>query len=127
MMDRYLELWAAYRTGGLDAFLVHCAPDLVVEEYAGVPGAQTWQGHDGMREMWRRWEEGFDGFEFEPVGEPQQLTESAFARGVRVHGVGRGSGVVVDWDLVMVSVLRDGLCVHQFLVDTMEEARARVS
>lgn len=128
MMDRYLEAWAAYQEKGVEAFLERCAPDLVAEEYAGAPGAQVWHGPEGLREMWSRWEQDFDGFLFEPVGEPEQISERAIARGIRVRGTGRGSGVEVDWSLVMVTVLRDdGLVVHQFLVDTMEEARARVS
>ena len=128
MIDRYLEGWRAYEEKGLEAFLERCAPDLVAEEYAGAPGAQIWHGHQGMREMWARWTQDFEGFQFEPKGEPQQIGERAFARRVRVRGTGRGSGVEVDWELIMVSVLReDGLIAHQFLVDSLEEARARVS
>ena len=128
MMERYLEVWRVYSEQGIEAFLEHCAPDVVVEEYAGAPGAQVWHGREGVREMWGRWAQDFDGFLFEPVGEPQQIAERAFARGIRVRGTGRGSGVEVDWKLFIVSVLRDdGLVVHQFLVDTMEEARARVA
>ena len=128
MMDRYLEVWRVYEEDGLEGFLGMCAPDLVAEEYAGAPGAQAWHGHDGLREMWRRWVTEFDGFQFEPKGEPQQIGPTAFVRRVRVRGTGRTSGAEVDWDLVMGSVLsEDGLVVHNFLVDTLEEARARVA
>jgi ketosteroid isomerase-like protein len=123
----YLRAWRAYSEEGLEAFLERCAPDIVVEEYAGAPGAQVWHGREGLREMWSRWAQDFEGFLFEPKGEPEQIADQAFARRVRVRGTGRGSGVKVDWNLVMVSVLRDdGLVAHQFLVDTVEEARARV-
>ena len=127
MMDRYHEVWRVYSEQGLEAFLEHCTDDLVAEEYAGAPGAQVWHGRDGLREMYARWEQDFDGFLFEPTDDPVQISEDAIARRVRVRGKGRMSGVEVDWDLVMVTVLRDGLVAHQFLVDTMEEARARVA
>ena len=126
MMQRYLEIWGIYRERGIEAAVEHFAPDVVVEEYDGAPGAQTWHGRAGLLEMWRRWQEGFDDFEFEPQGAPVQLRADAFAVPVRVRGTGRGSGVTVDWNLIMVSVMRDGLVAHQALVDTMEQARARV-
>ena len=128
MIEKYLEAWRAYSDEGLEAYLERCAPDIVSEEYEGVPGAEIWHGPEGVRAMWSRWEQDFEGFLFEPLGAPEQLTREAIARRVRVRGTGRGSGVEVDWELVMVSVLReDGLVVHQFLVDSMDEARARVS
>jgi len=126
-MDRYLEIWGTYAAEGFEAFLKHVADDVVVEEYTGVPGAQVWHGKDGFRTMWQRWEEGFDGFAFEPRGAPEVLAEDVFATPVRVRGTGKASGIAVDWNLIMVSVLRNGLIAQQFLVDTLEEARARLA
>jgi hypothetical protein len=125
-MERYLEVWAAYLQGGIEAMLPYCAPDIVVEEYASAPGAEIWHGPDGLLKMWRRWEEDLEGFAFEPAGPPTQLARDVFAAPVRVTGTGRTSGIEVDWNLIMVSVLRDGLFVHQFLAETLEEARARL-
>ena len=126
-MDRYHEVWRIYAEQGIEAFLEHCTDDLVAEEYAGAPGAAVWHGREGLREMYSRWEQDFEDFLFEPTGDPVALTEDAIARRVRVRGRGRMSGVEVDWDLIMVTVLRGDLVAHQFLVDSMEEARARLT
>ena len=125
-MERYLEIWAAYLEGGIEGLVPVCAPDLIVDEYANVPGAERWHGVDGLRRMWARWEEDLDGFAFAPTGPPVELGEEVFAMPVRIRGTGRASGAEVDWNLIMVSVLRDGLLAHHFLTETLEEARARM-
>ena len=126
-MERYHEVWRLYSEQGVEAFLAQCTDDLIAEEYAGAPGAAVWHGRDGLREMYARWEQDFEDFLFEPTGEPVQISAEAVARPVRVRGKGRMSGVEVDWNLIMVTVLREGLVAHQFLADSMEEARARVA
>lgn len=126
-LERYFEIWGAYVEGGVEALIPYVAPDTVWEEYEAVPGAQTWHGPEGVRGVNRRWGEDFDGFGFEPAGEPAVLGPGTFSIPVRVRGTGKGSGIEVDWTLQMVTRLRDGLVTHLFFTDSLEEARARVS
>ena len=127
MMERYLEIWGAYAEGGVEALLPYVTEDTVWEEYRGAPGAQAWRGKQGVLGVNRRWQEDFDDFGFEPTGEPQVLGADTISIPVRVRGTGKGSGIDVDWDLHMVTTFRDGMVAHLYLVDSIEEARARVS
>ena len=107
MIDRYHEAWRAYSEQGLETFIERCAPDVVVEEYAGVPGAAVWHGHEGLREMWSRWEQDFAGFRFEPLGEPEQIAERAFARRLKLMREFAASQQLKDWRAVIEYWSRD--------------------
>lgn len=126
-LARYYEIWTAYSQGGVDALAPNLAEDVVWEEYRESPGAQTWHGRDGVRALYRRWEDDFEGFRFEPTGEAAEIAPAVIAIPVRVVGRGRGSGVEVDWQLFMVTRLRDGLIAQAFFADTLEEARQRLA
>lgn len=126
-LERYIEIWTRYGDGGIEALAEDVTHDVVWEEYRLSPGSQTWHGPDGVRALYQRWEDDFDSFRFEPTGAPTELGPSVVAIPVRVLGRGRGSGVEVDWELFMVTRLRDGRIAHSFFADTLEEARERIS
>lgn len=124
---RFQEAWQAYDRGGVEALLPYIGPDAVWEEYPGTPGAETWHGPDGVRGVFRRWEEDFADFRFERRGEPVALAPDTFAVRVRVHGVGRLSGAEVDIEAYHVSRVAGGLAVHGFFAPTLDDARRRMA
>lgn len=125
-LERYFEIWSTYQHEPIEEFAKCVTEDAVWEEYEGAPGAQVWHGPEGMLGVTRRWQEDFDGFGFEPAGAPEELEPDVYAIPVRVFGTGRASGLVVDWQILLVTRMRDGLVAHLFFADTMEEARERL-
>lgn len=123
----FVEAWNAYLRDGIDALLPYIADDAVWEEYEGAPGAQVWHGRDGVRALFARWQEDFDGFRLELTGEPVELAPGTFAVPVRIQGTGRLSGAQVDIQLYQGVVMRDGLAVRATFAETLDEARSRLA
>ena len=126
VVEQFRTIMAGYLRDGPDVVTEHATEDCVFEEYRLAPGATIWHGRDGVRALWRRWQEDFEGFGFEPTGEPHAIAPEVVAIPVRVRGRGRASGLEANWNLLMITRLRGGLIARSFFADTVEEARERL-
>jgi hypothetical protein len=124
-MDLVLRIWQRYSEQGVGAVEEIFTGDVVIEEWAEAPGAQSWHGHDGVHALQERWESELEGFHFEPIGEPVDLEGPFFAMLIKSVGRGRSSGVMVDWSLWMVAELRDERIAWMAYVGSLDEARAK--
>ena len=125
-MGGFEEIWLAYERHGFEALLAFVAEDVVWEEVPSAPGAQVYHGHAGLRALYDRWQQDFDGFHFERTGPTQIVAEDVVATPVNVVGRGRGSGIDVDWQLWLVTRLREGKIVHARYAESLEAAREQL-
>jgi ketosteroid isomerase-like protein len=83
-----------------------CDPEIEWIEDPTRADSRTFRGHDGVRESWERWLEGFDqyGFEIESIDD---LGERVLVTAVE-HGRGTASGVDVSARVHILCTFRDG-------------------
>ena len=81
-------------------------PEFEVVEPLEQPGAQTRYGREGVRDSIASLSEAFDEFQFEPE-RFEEIGDNVVAF-FKARGRGKGSGIVVESEVVHVWTLRDG-------------------
>lgn len=93
--------YVAFNSGGVEAILEYLDPQIewrMWEQFSREP--RIFHGHDGVREVLSLFEENYDEF----GAEPKQFIEAdeAVVVPVRLHGKSKGTGEVVNFELVHV-------------------------
>jgi len=103
----------AFSRGDLDEALANFAPDVVWEVGPEMqPDADTYRGHEGVREFWNLWRDTFEGFEL-VIEECRAVGEDHVLARTRGRGRGAGSGALVDSrPFVQLMEFRDGRVVR---------------
>jgi ketosteroid isomerase-like protein len=109
---------AAYRAGRWDEATAYLAPDVVWEVGQELPA----RGPAAVREMWSRWNDGWERLDVES----EEIIDAGDKVFVAMHYQGRGrlSGVAVDQWVFEVHTFRDGQCVSKVDFETRPEALA---
>jgi ketosteroid isomerase-like protein len=120
--DRIREAFAAYAERGVDGLVPHIHPEFVGSvppEFSAEP--DTYNGHDGIRRYFALWADAVEELGFAP----EELIEAdgAVVVMMRITGRGRGSGLPLDWPVIIRVTLRDGLIASMVPHTTLEEAR----
>jgi ketosteroid isomerase-like protein len=91
---------------GLDAALPFYDPEVIWEEAEDEPDGETYQGHDGLRALLRKWLVPFDDLRIEP----EEFIEAgeAVVMPYRFRGRERSSGRDITGPETWVFWLRDG-------------------
>jgi ketosteroid isomerase-like protein len=117
-----LDVFRAFRERDDDALYARYASDIEWD----VSGVSSWlgqplfRGHEGVREFYRQWLEGFSDYRadaHDPVAVGEQVIVTVAER-----GVGRRSGVNVERNTCAIWTVRDGLVARYKLVDSRSEA-----
>ncbi|HSJ18175.1 MAG TPA: nuclear transport factor 2 family protein [Solirubrobacterales bacterium] len=102
------EAIEAFNRGDFETALKRMHPDIEWQTLDTFPDAETYHGHEEVREFWQTWRDTFRGFrlhleECVAVGERHVLAT------FRVSGEGTGSGVAVESPAVFqLGEMRDG-------------------
>jgi ketosteroid isomerase-like protein len=120
-VDRVRESFAAFADDGVEGFVPYIHPEfvgIVPPEFSAEP--DTYTGHDGVRRYFALWADAVDDLGFAP--EDLIETDGAVVVTMRITGRGRGSGLPLDWPVVIRITLRDGLLMSMVPHATVEEA-----
>jgi uncharacterized protein len=115
--------YAAWSRGDFAASLELLHPDIEIVEAAGIPGARTYRGHEGMMQALEGVREAFDEVRFDP----REFVDAGdhVAVRVRMSGRGRGSGAEVAAEIAHVWTVIDGEAVRmEMYADWGEALRA---
>jgi ketosteroid isomerase-like protein len=115
----------AYSRGDFDAALEHFHPDIEWSVDARVqPDAQTYRGHEGVREFWHTWAEVMDDMTL-VIEECRALDERVVLAVVRARGKGAGSGIEVEsGTFAQIAEFENGLTVRTRLFGDKRHALA---
>jgi ketosteroid isomerase-like protein len=119
------ESYAAFARGDFEFLRAHADPEIEVVEPPNLPGATTYDGHEGLMRAIENWAGQWDDFQIaiERVIESGPDRVIVFARH---HGRGRASGAEVELRNVNVHTGRDGKVVRWEIFSTLDEAFAAI-
>jgi ketosteroid isomerase-like protein len=120
-VDTVLQGYEAFNRSDVEASLEILDPEIEWHTYiVPGPGGGTYQGHDGVRELWSDAQRIFGGFK----NVPEKLFESGdrVVAFVRVEGVGAKIGIAVQARLDHVHTFRDGKVFRVESFDDGDEA-----
>jgi ketosteroid isomerase-like protein len=118
----------AFARGDIDGVLALADPDIVVYMPSTLPNSGTYRGHDGYLKWMGQWLEAWEDFkidvvEMTPVGSRHVVVDT------RQHGVGVGSGIAVEQDMIYMTEIREGrfvaLQLYPAHAEALEVARRR--
>jgi ketosteroid isomerase-like protein len=121
-VERVRESFAAFARNGVEGFVPYIHPEfvgIVPPDLSAEP--DTYNGHDGVRRYFALWADAVDDLGFAP--EDFVEVDGAVLATMRITGRGRGSGLPLDWPVVVRITLRDGLLESMVPHTTVEEAR----
>jgi ketosteroid isomerase-like protein len=96
------------------------APDIELHERSDLPDAKVYRGRDETKEFWRKTQELFAEFRWEPL-EFVDLGDVIVVE-TRLVGVGRGSDVPIEAEETDVFWFRDGMLIRLAGFPTRDEA-----
>jgi uncharacterized protein len=117
------EAFAAFGRGDIESVLSLADPDVEVFVPSTLPNAGTYRGHAGYLQWIGQWLEAWEAFRVDvvamtPVGRRHVVADT------HQQGVGRGSGIPVEQDMIYMTDVRDGRVVAIHLYPTRDEAMA---
>jgi ketosteroid isomerase-like protein len=118
--------YEAFEEGGVEAILQFLDPDIEWHMSAAFTRApRVYRGHDGVREVFRFFDENIDDLR----ADPHEFIEAGdrVIVPVRLHGRAKGSGKPVAYELVQVWVGREGKAIRLVTYPDREAALADVS
>lgn len=116
--------YEAFNRGDMEAVYASLDPEVVWEEWSAAPDAQTYHGHDGVREFFDKLWESFDRVRFDPTEFIEVGDHLVVPTVVQVRG--RGSGTEARLNTVHVWTYRDGRGIRVQVSETTTEAPAAV-
>jgi ketosteroid isomerase-like protein len=109
----------------LPAFIAEfCDPEIEWVEDRSRADARVFRGHEGVRESWERWLEGFDAYGFE-VEAIEDHGDRVLVTAVE-HGRGRASGADVSARIYILCTFRAGKVLRYEEFYAQQAARAAV-
>jgi uncharacterized protein len=116
-----LHSYEAFNRGDLEEALSVMDPEIVWHTYlVPGPGGGTYQGHDGVRELWDDARNIFGDFRNEP--ERLVCAGDRLVAMVRICGWGKESGVAVEAKIAHLHTFRDGKVVRVESYEDRDEA-----
>jgi hypothetical protein len=88
------------------------ADDFVIENIEGTPVPGRFAGREGLREWARETFAGVEAGGFGFVGMPTVIAPNVFVIRQRAIGLGRETGLDIQWDMFSVSCWREGKIVY---------------
>jgi ketosteroid isomerase-like protein len=122
-VDATAAAFEAFGRGDIEGVLARADPSVVVYMPSTLPNSGTYRGHDGYLKWMGQWLEAWEEFridvvEMTPVGSRHVVVDT------HQHGVGVGSGIAVEQDMIYMTEIRDGRFVALHLYPTHAEALA---
>ena len=120
-VEKVLTGYEAFNCGDIEGSLTILHPEIEWHTYiVPGPGGGTYNGHDGVRELWSDARRVFG--EFKNV--PERLFEAGdhVVAFVRVEGVGTQSGIAVQARIAHVHTFRDGKVIRVESFEDRDEA-----
>jgi ketosteroid isomerase-like protein len=111
----------AFARGDTEGLLALADPEVVVYMPTTLPNSGTYRGHAGYLQWIGQWLEAWEDFRIEviamtPVGRRHVVVDT------HQRGVGRGSGIAVEQDMIYMTEIGDGRFVALHLYPTHDEA-----
>ena len=117
--------YAAWNRGDLAGVLDGLDPEIEWHMWSGFTRTgRVFQGHDGVREVYRSFDEGFEDFHTAP--HEFLVIHGRVVVPVTLSGVPRGGGERVSFELVQVWTVREDRAVRLDVHPTLEQARAAI-
>jgi ketosteroid isomerase-like protein len=113
--------FAAFASGGLNAVLPFCSPEIVIYTLPDWIEEPVYRGHDGFCELVERWTEDFDDFELQ-VDELRDAGDGVVVWLGYNTGRIKGTKVPINQPVGGVQRFRDGLMVEIHYFPTWPEA-----
>ena len=111
----------AYFSGDFERAFALVDPEIVWIEPTGLPGADTYHGHDGVRRSLTKFVGTWDEYRVEHH-DVTEVDDRIYLR-VRISGKGRSSGVPAQFDQFNVWTFRDGKLTRMEMFLDEDEAR----
>ena len=124
--DKFRAAIDAVNRGDIEGTLAHVHPKVAWEPPGILPDAETYRGHQGVRDWWRTMDDAFENLRLDPLGDFTELDEVHVLVPIRASGRGRQSGVEVNVAFCMLGTGRELLERMEFFPNE-EEALAAVA
>jgi len=111
---------AAWRRGDVEGALSFAHPDIVSLRAAPLPDPQTYQGHEGIFQMYADWTTDFEEFEMYP-DEIEELGDHVLVHMIQ-RGTGKASGVEVVGRFWFLYTFSGDMAIRQEAYATREQA-----
>jgi len=108
-LDAARRLYDARNRGDVEAVVAECHPDVQLFPHLSSLGGVPVQGHDGLRSYLTSLAEEWEEFRHEP--EDFLAAGDTVVAVLRIHALGRGSGVKFDLDVAHLLTFEDGRCI----------------
>jgi len=119
-VDIAREGLAAWRRGDVDTALAMAHPEIVSVRAAPLPDPQTYQGHEGIFQMYADWTTDFEEFEMYP-DEIEELGDHVLVHMIQ-RGTGKASGVEVVGRFWFLYTFSGDMAIRQEAYATREQA-----
>jgi ketosteroid isomerase-like protein len=99
--------YEAYGAGDLEAALQMFAEDCEWVDAPELPGARTWNGHEGLLKCWASWGDVWGEVRMEP-SDYLEVGEGVYLVSQTMRASGAGSGAPIEMELWSVARFEDG-------------------